>query len=275
MWPLVCCAQIQAASARENWIFDIRSGVLYDSNVSNSDRSADVEHDFAWHGVVDAGQGFQLNDNLRLSVFGEMDGEVWATYDGLSNFRPGLSTNLRYRFGLGRNAPWIRLETKVAYADFAEARRSGWDVLPAVRGGISLNERFKLEAGYQYECFAARDAVFEQNAHRVSLHGKLDITSSLQVAIGYTYRYGDVTSTAIPPRPDIVRIAEAREFIDTFDELYVAYRFPASTHIASVGISQTLTNSVALQASYEFQYTTHDPLHYTNHVAELSLALSF
>ncbi len=276
LWPLVFFTDLHASSARQDWIFDIRSGVLYNSNVSNSDRSADVRQDEAWRSVLSAGQGFQLNDDLRLSIFAEMDSEVWRTYVGLTNTRPGLSTNLRYRFGLGKDAPWIRLESKLAYADFNEARRSGWDVRPGLRGGVSLTERVRLEAAYEYEHFDARDVVFQHDGHTVAFHGKIDLTASTRLVIGYTYRHGDVTSAATPPRPDIIKIAaDLDEPIRTFGEPYVAYRFEASTHAGSIAINQALTNSVALQASYEYRYTTHDPLHYINHVAELALAVSF
>ena len=144
-----------------------------------------------------------------------------------------------------------------------------------MRGGVNLSERIRLEAAYAYEHYDARDVVWESDAHRVSLHGKFEITSSLQMTLGYTYRHGDVTSAAIPPRPDIVAIADVREPINTFDETYMAYRFPASTHIGSIAISQTLTSNIAIQASYEYQYTTHDPLHYINHLVEAAIAVSF
>lgn len=273
--PLFVFACLQPLRAGQNWTFDFRNGILYDSNVSRSDRSSDVEQDEAWHAVLSAGQGFQLNDDLRLSVLGEVQSEVWRTYGGLSNVEPALAANLRYRFGLGKNAPWIRFDAKLSYADFEEARRSGWDIVPALRAGLSLSDRFRLEAAYSFERFAARDAVFEQDSHRVSLHGKIGLTSSMQMVIGYTYRHGDVTSAAIPPRPDVVKIAEVREPIDTFDEEYVAYRFEASTHTASIALSQALTNFAAIRASYEWQYTTHDPLHYINHVSEVAIAFSF
>jgi opacity protein-like surface antigen len=263
------------ALARQDWIFDIRSGVLYDSNVSHSDRSRDVEADFAWRSLLTAGQGFQLTDDLRLGVFGTVEGQLWWTYNGLSNVQPGVDANLRYRFGLGRTAPWIRLGTKLEYADFQEARRSGLQLRPVISGGVSLTERIRLDASYEYERFDARDAVFERDAHSVSLHATFDVTSSTQLTAGYTYRHGDVTASAVPPRPDIVAIADVRELIDTFDEPYMAYRFPASTHAASIGLSQALSDFAALQATYQFQHTSHESLTYTNHIAEVALAFSF
>ena len=274
VWLVLLCASLQSAKAGK-WIFDFRSGVLYDSNVSNSDRPDEREADLAWRSDFAAGQSFQLNDDLRLSVFGEVESHLWATYDGLSNIRPGLVPSLRYRFGLGKNAPWIRLETKAGYANFAESGRSGWEVRPGLRGGLSMAEHVALEVGYEYQHYAAREAVWEQDGHSVSLRGKIELTSSTQLSIGYSYRYGDVTAAAIPPRPDFVAIADVREFINTFDELYMAYRFPASTHAGSIGLSQTLGHGVALQASYEYRYTTHDSLHYLNHATQLALAISF
>lgn len=275
LWPLFCFALVQTASARDDWIFDIRTGVIYDSNVSHSDRSADRKADAAWRSVLTAGQGFQLTDDLRLGVFGKVEGEVWGTYSGLNNIRPGAEANLRYRFGLGKNAPWIRFETELAYADFADEGRSGVEFRPGLSAGVGLTERFRVDATYGYDRFAAREAVWEHDGHSVSVHGRIQLTSSMQMVIGYAYRYGDVNSAAVPPRPDIVAIADVSELIDTFDEPYMAYRFPASTHIGSIAVSQALSSFAAIQASYDFQYTTHDPLHYINHVAELALAISF
>ena len=264
-----------ATPVRAKWIFDIRSGVLYDSNVSRSDRSGDVEEGLAWRTFVAAGQQFQLTDDLRLGLFAETEARVWQTYDGLDSVAPAFAPNLRYRFGLGKNAPWLRLETKVGYADFAEARRSGWDARAGVRGGFSLSDRLALEAGYLFSDFAARDTVFCLQAHALSVRGSLELTSSTRLALGYEYRYGDVNSHAVPPRPEIVAIADALIPVNTFDELRTAYRFEASTHSGSVALSQALGSFAAVQARYVFEYTTHDPVQYTNHVAELAIAFSF
>jgi hypothetical protein len=274
-WLLLLAVCLPFGVTRATWTFDLRTGVLYDSNVSHSDRAADVEQDIAWTSLLSAGQGFQLTDDLRLTVFAELESNVWSTYHGLSEVRPALAPALRYRFGLGKNAPWIRLEPNIAYADFAESRRSGWDVRPSLRGGFSPAEHFFLEAGYEFEHFDARDVVFQLDGHTFSLRGRIELTSSTMLAIGYSYRTGDVNSSAIPPRPDIIRIADVREFIDTFDEIYTAYRFPASTHTGSIAISQALGHSIALQLSYQYQHTAHDSLRYINHVAELGLGITF
>jgi hypothetical protein len=268
-------ALANAASAQSNWIFDARAGVLYDSNVSRSNLSRDVLDDAAWKSLIAAGQSFQLTDDLRLGVFGELESHVWATYDGLNSVSPGFAPHLRYRFGLGKNAPWVRVETKLAYFGSSEARRTGWEIPSAIRAGLSVSERLSLEGAYRYRHFDARDVRFDQDSHGVSLRGRFEVTSSTQVALGYTYRSGDVNSHAVPPRPDIVAIA--REFgpVDTFDTPYVAYRFSATTHSAAVGINHALNSVAAVQASYEWQRTTHETLQYTNHVAELGIALTF
>jgi len=274
-FALLLFTNVATTYAGKEWIFDLRTGVLYDSNVSHSDRDSDRKEDFAWRSVLSAGQGFQLTDDLRLAVSGKLEGQWWASYEGLSNVRPGVDANLRSRFGLGKDAPWIRLGTRLAYGGFVEARRSGFDARPTLSAGFSATERLRFDAAYEYQRFDARDEVFELEAHSVSAHATFAITSSLEAVAGYTYRDGDVTASAVPPRPDIVAIADVRIPIDTFDEPLMAYRFAASSHVASVGINQAISTSAAIQATYEFQHTSHESLTYTNHIAEVSLAFSF
>jgi len=44
--------------ARAEWRFDAETGGLYDSNLSNSDRSSDEEADWAWKTDLRIGNGF-------------------------------------------------------------------------------------------------------------------------------------------------------------------------------------------------------------------------
>ena len=58
-----------------------------------------------------------------------------------------------------------------------------------------------------------------------------DVTSSLQLTLGYTYREGDVISYAVPPRPDIARFSIEREDEDEFGQpLRTAYKLLGRTH---------------------------------------------
>jgi hypothetical protein len=145
----------------------------------------------------------------------------------------------------------------------------------ALRGGFSPTDRIALEAGYAFSNLSARDTVFALEGHTLSVRGTFEITASTRFALGYEYRYGDVNAAAVPPRPDLIAIADAFTSIDTFDQRRTAYRFEASTHSGSIGISQALGSFAAVQASYIFESTTHDPVRYKNRIAEFALAFSF
>jgi hypothetical protein len=103
-----------------------------------------------------------------------------------------------------------------------------------------------------------------------------DVTSSLQVAIGYIYREGDVISYAVPPRPDIARFSVEREDEDEFGQpLRTAYKLLGRTNAVSFSVAYQLTRYASVQLSYEYAVTTHDPLQYENHVVEANIAVAY
>ena len=77
-----------------------------------------------------------------------------------------------------------------------------------------------------------------------------DLTSSLQVALAYTFRDGDVVSYAVPPRPDIVQLASELRSVATFgtSPSYTAYRLRGQTHSFSVFAGYGLTRYLSCRA---------------------------
>ncbi|PYI78243.1 MAG: hypothetical protein DMF04_03925, partial [Verrucomicrobia bacterium] len=212
--------------ARAEWRLEAETGAVYDSNLSNSDRGTDVRDDFAWRSDVVAGNAVQLARDLRLSVGADVRGEVWDRFDAFNTIAAGTSAGLRYRFGLGRSAPWILLEDRFGYDWFHDSAQSGSDNVINLRAGIALSDRIALEGGYEFESFVAPDNFYDRQLHRGDAHIFFDVTSSLQVALGYTYREGDVISYAVPPRPDIAPFAIEREDETEFGlPLRTAYKF--------------------------------------------------
>src|SRR5712675_1083046 len=133
--------------ARAEWRFEGETGVVYDSNLSNSDRSADVRDDWAWKSDITAGNGLQLTRDLRLNLGADLRGELWDRFGAFNTIGPGASAGLRYRFGLGRQAPWVLLEDRFGYDRFHDTHQSGCDEVVSLRGGIGLTERIALEGG--------------------------------------------------------------------------------------------------------------------------------
>ena len=66
--------------ARAEWRFAGETGVVYNSNLSNSDRSADVRDDWAWRSDISAGNGLQLTRDVRLNLGADLRGELWDRF---------------------------------------------------------------------------------------------------------------------------------------------------------------------------------------------------
>ena len=257
---------------RAEWRLEANTGFVYDSNLSNSDRAADVRDDWAWRNDVTAGGGWQLTRDLRLNLGADVRGDVWDRFGAFNTIGAGASGALRYRFGLGRQAPWVSLDDRFGYDRFQDTAQSGYDNLVHLRGGLAISDRIALEGGYAFESLAAPNDFYDRQVHRVNLRTVFDVTS----AFGYTYREGDVISYAIPPRPDVARFAIEREDEDEFGlPLRTAYKFSGRTHAISLSAAYQLTNHASLQLSYEYSITTHDPVEYEKHLVEVRIAVGY
>ncbi len=206
-----------------------------------------------------------------------MRGQLWDRYDAFNEIGAGASLDLRHRFGLGRQAPWISLEERAGYGGFHESARSSWDESLRLRGGITISERIALEAGYRFQNLAAPDDFFDQAGHSGNARVTVDLTSSLQIALSYTYRDGDVISYAVPPRPDILLLASESRPVTTFgtNPLYTAYRLRGQTHAVSVSAGYAVRKDLSVLVAYEYATTSHDPLRYENHSVEVKIAFAY
>src|SRR5436190_3464492 len=173
--------------ARAEWRFEGETGVVYNSNLSNSDRSADVRDDWAWRSDISAGNGLQLTRDLRLNLGADLRGEVWDRSGAFNTIGPAAAAGLRYRFGLGRQAPWVLLEDRFGYDRFQDTAQSGYNNVLNFQAGIALSDRIVLEGSYAFESFVAPDDFYDRQVHRGNARIVSDITSSLQVTVGYIY----------------------------------------------------------------------------------------
>src|SRR5205085_219098 len=176
---------------------------------------------------------------------------------------------LRYRFGLGPQAPWVLVEDNVSYAFLRKDERSGLDNRLRVRTGVTITSWLAAEASYAFDHFAAKDEFWDLEGHSGAIRLIFAATSSLQFAIGYAYRNGQVISYARPPRPDIVALTSQREPVGSFGfPFYTAYHLRGATNEFSASASYTVTRYFSLQVTYDFRDTTDGPLQYVNHIIE-------
>jgi len=278
VWLIALTALIGAIGwdARADWRFEADTGAVYDNNISNSDRSADAKDVWAWETDVRASNGLQLARDLRLNFGADFSSEIWRRYYDFNFARIGGSLGLRYRFGLGRTAPWLLVEDNLGYSGYGDNDRTGRDNRFTVRAGVGLTDRLRLEAAYLYETFNARDEFWDWSGNTALGRITFDLTSSLQVALAYSYRNGDVIAYAVPPRPDIVAISSEHEIVDTFGfPFYTAYKLRGSTNSVSVSAAYTVNKNISLEMSYEYQNTFHGSLDYENHLFEAKVAFGY
>jgi hypothetical protein len=262
--------------ARADWQFEGETGLFYDSNLSNSDRSAEVRDDWAWRSGISAGDSFQLTRDLRMNLGADLRGEVWDRFGAFNTIGLGASAGLRYRFGLGRQAPWVLLENRFGYDRFQDTAQSGNDNVFNLQAGIALSDRIALEGGYAFESFVAPDDFYDRQVHSGNVRMVFDVTSSLQLTVGYTYREGDVISYTVPPRPDIARFSIEREHEDEFGQpLRTAYKLLGRTNAVSFSVAYQLMKYASVQLGYEYAITTHDPLQYENHLVQANIAVAY
>lgn len=273
---MLCAMTVSHAWAE--WRLDAETGALYNSNLSNSDRGSDMRDDWAWKSDVRASDGFQLTRDLRLNVAADLRSEVWDQFGSFNEIGVGAVTGLRYRFGLGRQAPWVSLENRFGYDRFQDSERSGYDETIDLRGGFSVSERIALEAGYGFESYIVPDTFYDRQDHRGSVRVIVDATSYLRFAAGYDYREGDVISYAIPPRPDIRKlISEEREDDETFgsNPFFTAYKLLGRTHAVSLSAAYVVNRYASIELDYQYAVTVHDPLQYENHLVAAKVLISY
>ena len=264
-----------AGRAHGDWIRDFRGEVSYNDNLSNSNRAADERDDFSFAGHVGFGRFGELTDDLRLTVAANIDARAFARYDDFNSLTIGTTAALRYRFGLGAMAPFGRVEASGGYAAFQQSLQSGGRFRTGITVGKRLTERFTFDASYFYENIGGEIRVFDRFSHAFALNASFDLTERTRLSAGYELRTGEVVSYAVPPRPDIVALANDRRIVDTFGRPYVAYNFDAITNTLSLGVSQALTPLVSVNARYEWQYTTRSHISYVNNVLRLSIHAAF
>ena len=262
-------------AARADWIRDFSLGGSYNDNISNSQRSADVRSACGYAAAARVGKFSQLSEALRFTFTLDLAAQLWTEYADLSNFETGCTAALRWRFGLGAMAPFLRAEVSAHYATFGQDLQDGGRYRGAITLGKRLTERLEVQAAFLLDSAQAESQVFDQKGIGFALRAAFDLTGRTQLTLDYTYRHGDVISYAVPPRPDIVALANDRVAVGIFGRPYVAYNIDATTQGFALGLNQALTGTLGCSLRYERWETSRSFLQYTNNVFIVSFRLSF
>lgn len=273
---LFVLASAVAASGLQGGAPVLSAAVEWNSNVTNSDRDADVIPALE----LDVGLGTELgrislghDDTLVISAEGRA--EIFPRFEELSQFIIGPEVAWRHKFGLGALAPVFSLELGADGIAARDSDRSGFAGRVRLEWSQRLNDATRFTLSYELARHDAQQTVYDRTGREAAVGISTAIDENWQVAVGGQWREGDVLSYATPPRPDIVALARVRMPVDTFGSPRVAYSLSARTLGGSVGLTRVLDARSSLTLGYEGRVTERSPLRYVNHLVSAAFNRQF
>ena len=138
---LAGCVVAVPGAAAASWSFDGDVGIVHETNVGLAQKARDVKSDSALVTSVAPGLAFILDDRNVLSLAADVSGAGYAQLRGLDNLTLGLTPAFRTKFGLGYEAPWLRVWGSGARLEYDDPVRDGWRYRLGAGVGKSFGER--------------------------------------------------------------------------------------------------------------------------------------
>jgi hypothetical protein len=255
----LACAPAFAA----DWGFDATAGVAHDDNVSNALKEEERKEDTAVTLGASAGFLEQFNRGTALGANLIVESATALGYAGLSNTGLGVRAQLRQKFGLGPEAPWVSLGVGAVHRDYHDDNRDGWQYEAILSVGRWFGDRWGLRASARYDSYVADDtqapripglstAAYDIAGTSLGLQVTYLATEADVLAVSYSYRDGTVTAVT---RPDleVLEYSDAAVRDSAFGPGSVAYRFNAKTDSVSLNWGHQLGTGSAVNLGYTYR----------------------
>ena len=267
------------------WIADVDAGFVYEDNVNLAEMERDTRSDTAVGTSVSAGALAYPTGDSVVSLTGDAIGAAYLRFGGLSNLYLGATAAFRHKFGLGAQAPWVRVAGSAARLEYRDDVRDGWRHRLAAAVGKRFGEQWEVRAEYAFERRTADHEtavtprlpgdVFDQTSHTVSVRGSYQPSKTIVVFAGYAVRQGDVASTT-PRNADIFAASSAVTADPAFGPDALAYKIDATTHLLGAGLSFALGDRSSFNLGYEHQIGLgNGGIDYSNNVFRASFLYSY
>jgi hypothetical protein len=264
---------IMTSAAHAEWLIDAEFSAVYESNINGAIAGQDRKSDVALVPAVSFGHYAQPADSTSIAVSADMKYSGFARFSGLDHLESGLAASVKYKWGLGSYAPWIKIFGSGAHVDFREDFRDEDLARAGLLTGKRMYERIFAQIGYAYESGSARDSRFDTRNGIVS--AKLDylLTESVQTWIGYAFGSGVYIanlpfSGAAPFNPRAV-------VVHTFQQPMGAFQLRADARILSLGARKTVTNHWSVDVSADFIDIFGNERHYPDSIYKVNAAYSY
>lgn len=274
-----------AAPAHAEWFYDVRTGILYDDNLTRAQEAADMRGDAAATLAATAGwfDAFSGADTLTLSLAAST--EAYARFHGLNLISIGAGAAYRHKFGLGQMAPWASVEVSASHDDYRGNIRDGERLDVRLEFGRRWSEGFDASFGVTSDRRRARNdspvvpgisgKAFDLRGQSIFARAAYDVTEQLQIGGRVSVRRGDVESTT-RQNLDIFLASDAIAADPAFGSDFFAYRLRGTTASASATLSWALSDRSSLNFSYAAAHTAaYDDLNYSSRIGTILLAFRY
>lgn len=264
---------IAANAAHADWFPDAELSAVYESNINRAVAEQDRKGDVALMPVVSFGHYAHLADSTGLVVSADVKYSGFVRFSGLDHLETGLSASLKYKWGLGSYAPWVKVFGSGAHSDFREDFRDEVSARTGLLSGKRISERIFAELGYAYESGRARDSRFDTRNSVVSAKLEYLLTESVQTWIGYAWGSGIYIANlpfvgAVPSNPRAV-------IVNTFEQPMGAFQLRATAQILSLGARKALTNHWSADISADFLDIYGNTRHYPDSIYKTGVVYSY
>lgn len=259
---LYCVLMVFSAGAHSEWGLDATAGLTYDDNLSNSLEADDRKADTA--AVIDVSGGLhqQLDASTGLGLSLLASSETYDRYTGLSDVGLGARVQLRTKFGLGAEAPWVAVAAQGMYRNFHYDYLDGWRYEAGVTLGKQLGERWALRASVRYDATVTDQAPpplipdlpgspYDVYGWNLGVQATFLLTDADLLSFSFNRRTGTVT-TVSPPDDEILEYADRAALNTVFGGPEVAYRIHATTATTNLTWSHSLGRRAAVNLAYTY-----------------------
>jgi hypothetical protein len=261
----VCWGLLLPAVARAELGLDAGAGFTYDDNLPNALEADDRKGGGAVTANLAGVLHEQLDSNTGLGVSLIAESAIYLQYSGLSNLGLGASAQLRHKFGLGAEAPWIAFSAQAVHYDYRYDYRDGWQYDAGATLGKQIGERWSVRGSVRYDRYTADQlqptilpgistAAYDTAGWSVGFQAAFLLTDADTLSASYAYRNGTVTAVTPPDRQILAySSAVARDPVFSATALMIAYRIEANTDTLSLIWSHTLGRHTAVNLGYTYQ----------------------
>jgi hypothetical protein len=286
---LGCVLAFGCPLARADWGVDAAAGLTYDDNLTNAFQSGDRKADTAAIASVTAGLHEQFGSGTGLSLGAIASGAQYFQYDGLDNAGLGARAQLRTKFGLGPEAPWIALAARAVHHEYRDDLRSGWEYEAGASVGKQLTDRWSVRGSLRYDAYVAdttsarsirglSTAAYDIDGWTIGAQAALRMTEADVLSGALSWRDGSVTAVTRPDL-DVLEYSDAAVRDGTFSDStrMVAYRVAAATWTAGLTWSHALGRSASVNVTYAYRSSRaeHGLGTYVSNILGISLGYSY